>query len=300
MLPPVIGALVVRHAGDAAFYWSQLDWTLQSPTVGYERLHHFNRLLEAHLDGLEVAGTTGWKISVDALECWQKPGEAFVCASLALRSLDSDRLEEFLAWVCRRPDQLGRGAVSALAACAPQPFMEIARRWSAIDAPPSAQVIVLRAVALRGRGNAPHLAETLQTYLQSEKSDIRAAACRTCRSTAQANEIIPALQNAVSDPDLQVRAEAAIALASLDRHTRRIPHYIKVFLRKQASTVVQAALCARRPAAACNAGHANLPGLRRLVTPMPAKFWYSFHPAAPSRSRYGMATWLTCPSSSIS
>jgi hypothetical protein len=215
VITPVISALVARHAGDAAFYWSQLDWTLQSAQVGYARLHHFNRLLQAHLDGLAQAGTKGWAIAFAALERWQTPGEAFVCAWLALRSLDSGMSDQLLAVLGRRPDQLLRGAVSALAACSPEDFMNAARRWSALDASAPAQVIALRAAALRGPLGLEHLAHPLPAYLQSENPHLRAAGCRACAGAREPARLLAALQDASSDRERQVSAEAAIALGQL-------------------------------------------------------------------------------------
>lgn len=49
---PIIEPLVHRHAGDAAFYWQQHDGSAHSPLVGLPQLLEFDRLLDAHLDGL--------------------------------------------------------------------------------------------------------------------------------------------------------------------------------------------------------------------------------------------------------
>ena len=78
----VIAPLVARHASDAAFYWMRLD---QSVTTFHLTLAHyrlFNSRLDAHLEGLEVAGAEGVQPAFAALERWKKPGEAFVCTWL--------------------------------------------------------------------------------------------------------------------------------------------------------------------------------------------------------------------------
>ncbi|NIA00937.1 HEAT repeat domain-containing protein, partial [Massilia sp. CCM 8734] len=220
---PVIDALITRHTEDSAFYWSQLDWTVNASGVGLARLNHFNQLLEAHLDGIKVAGPTGWKIAVSALERWQKSGEVFTCTWLALRSENTDMLDDIFKRVSRRPDDLVRGAVSALAACSPDLFSRIAQRLSAIEAAPASQVAVLRAAALRGNSVVSHLDNPLQTYLQSQTSHVRAAACRACAVAGQPGSVIPLLREALSDPDLQVRAEAAIALGKLGDAQATLP-----------------------------------------------------------------------------
>lgn len=89
---PVIEPLVSRHAEDASFYWSQMDWTIRSSDIRFERLQHFHSLLEAHLEGLKVAGAAGWEISFAALERWQKAGEAFTCTWLAMQSDNTEKV----------------------------------------------------------------------------------------------------------------------------------------------------------------------------------------------------------------
>lgn len=209
---PVIKPIISRHAEDAAFYWSQLDWTLGSADLRFERLQHLNRLLTTHLNGLEIAGPTGRSITLTALERWQKPGEAFCSVWLALQSLCSNTEDEMLKLLCRRPDQLVRGAISALVGCSPEIFTTVAHRWSATDVAPPAHVIALRAVALRGRSSVPCLSNLLSTYVQSQNPHVRAAGCRVCAVDDQQESVIPLLRTALSDPELQVRAEAAIAL----------------------------------------------------------------------------------------
>ncbi|NHZ66952.1 HEAT repeat domain-containing protein [Massilia genomosp. 1] len=212
---PVIEALVSRHAEDASFYWSQLDWIIRSSDIRFERLQHFCQLLEAHLGGLKVAGTTACKISFAALERWQKPGEAFTCTWLALQSHNEDMVDEVAKLVSRHPDQLVRGAVSALAACSLQHFVAIARRWAASEHNPTVQVVVMRAAAIRGDIAAAQLDNPLPPHLHSQNSHVRAAACRACAVTGKTGSVIPLLREALNDPDLQVRAEAAIALGKL-------------------------------------------------------------------------------------
>ena len=53
----IIPPLITRHAGDAAFYWQQRDGSVHSPLVGLSHLLEFDRLLDAHLDGLRVVRT---------------------------------------------------------------------------------------------------------------------------------------------------------------------------------------------------------------------------------------------------
>lgn len=210
---PVVGALVARHAEDAAFYWSQLDRAVTSPQVHPDRLAHFDRLLESHLDGLDVAASDGWKIAWRALERWHKAGEAFVCTWLALREDVQERLDAVLAAAARHPDQLLRGIISALARSPRERSLAVLRQWSSPGAAPPAQVAALRAAALLGRGGVAALSSPLLGYFTSADPHVRAAALRAAGSSDQPHALIPALHDALTDAQLPVRAEAAIALA---------------------------------------------------------------------------------------
>ncbi|MFB9242200.1 hypothetical protein IV454_10480 [Massilia antarctica] len=209
---PVIGPLVTRHAEDAAFYWSQLDRTAASPQVGFEKLQHFNRLQDAHLAGLRIAGASGWLPALHALERWRKAGEAFVCTLLAMAPVNHARLDNILAVVRQRPDELLRGLVSALVWVGDQSD-EVIRIWSGPKADPVAQVAALRAVAVRGPAALAHLASPLATYFSSSTPYVRAAACRAA-GAGDKSGIASLLIAALEDVDLAVRAEAAISLAT--------------------------------------------------------------------------------------
>ena len=213
---PVIPALVFRHVQDAAFYWSQLDWTLGSPLVGLERLQHFHRLLDAHLDGIETAGSAGWDAAYASLERWRKAGEAFSCVTVAARRRHSAQLSQVSTLICRHPGQLVRGAISALAWCDDDDFASVAYRWSDDEAEPAVQVAVLRAVGLKGRGSQGCLRHPLSHYMRANGPHVRAAACRALGGVMAeehtGEEALATLcEHALSDADLAVRAEAAIA-----------------------------------------------------------------------------------------
>ncbi len=82
-IPAHIEPLLIRHAEDAAFYWAQLDGAARAFNLYPERYTHFNRLLDAHLEGLLIAEEHGVAPALKALERWGQPGEAFVAAWLS-------------------------------------------------------------------------------------------------------------------------------------------------------------------------------------------------------------------------
>jgi hypothetical protein len=175
---PVIDALVTRHAEDAAFYWSQLDGAIKSPTLQLDRLQHFNDLLDAHLDGLLVAGSQGWKPAMGALTRWKKAGEAFVCTWLAAQGDGPQRLNGVLALARASPQNVLRGIISALAWMPPGASTPILQQWGTVNMPPVAQVAALRAAALGGPDAVAALGNPLPAFLASADTQVRAAASR--------------------------------------------------------------------------------------------------------------------------
>lgn len=215
-LQPVIPPLVRRHGEDAAFYWSQLDASLSEPGLRAKRSLHFARLLDAHLEGLEVAAEAGLPTTQEALQRWRKPGEAFAashsalcvvsCKEDVLASLEA-LLGPVLAVVSRAPDLMLRGLISALArapARAAEAFFAAA--WQNALTEPVCAVAALRASALRGL-TVP--ADVLNLALAHARAPVRAAACRGAGPAEAA-----ALCELLDDADLAVRAEAAIALGA--------------------------------------------------------------------------------------
>ncbi|MDQ1918736.1 hypothetical protein [Massilia pseudoviolaceinigra] len=100
----VIVALVKRHTEDAAFYWAQHEASIDSPRLSLNELARFSDLLDAHLEGISVAGSPGWQPALSALERWKQPGEAFVAAYSALGRNDPSELVQLLLHVRAQPE----------------------------------------------------------------------------------------------------------------------------------------------------------------------------------------------------
>ncbi|WP_343637034.1 hypothetical protein [Roseateles sp.] len=208
-LPKIVQPLVRRHAEDAAFYWTQLDGASQATGLNAQRLIHFQRLLEAHLEGLRVAGIDGMPLTQEALVRWRKPGEAFAACAAALSisggaEARAYALEPLLRTIRQLPDVLLRGFISALAwtdAAQVEPWL----RGALVSDDPVLRVAALRACSLHGlRVERWHL------HAHHQDAHVRAAACR-----AAGPEHLRELATLRDDADLQVRAESAIAWARL-------------------------------------------------------------------------------------
>ena len=96
--PLIIKPLILQHAEDAAFYWTQRSTKAHSPLLRFDRLTHFDRLLTAHLDGLRVAGDVGWECALKNLQRWKACGRGVRC----LRAGNRGRRQDALANIVER------------------------------------------------------------------------------------------------------------------------------------------------------------------------------------------------------
>ena len=64
----VINEIIEQHAEEAAFLWTMRDRAVHSPSYSLKDLSGLDERVEAHLDGLRVAGQFGWQACEQALD----------------------------------------------------------------------------------------------------------------------------------------------------------------------------------------------------------------------------------------
>lgn len=218
----IIKPLVRRHAADGAFYWLQHEASSNSPRLSLSDLGRYSELLDAHIEGVQVAGLTGWEVMLDALDRWKQPGEAFMCAYSALSRQDWDHLNILLGYVKTRPDELLRAIISAIAWLPQLDALCFITRWTTGGTDAIFQVAALRAFALIGKRRYPAehsssmprdvLGEPLHSFLADENAHVRAAACRVASVYPADPQLDSILVFLLQDDDPAVRAQAAMAL----------------------------------------------------------------------------------------
>ena len=107
MAAPILRDIVRQHAEMAAFLWTVYDYNLLHPgenkDMDEERMARLVERLEAHLDGLRVAGEEGRKIAAERYAEYPDPGELFVVKMLTVSEapgivdLDLDKVRASLA-----------------------------------------------------------------------------------------------------------------------------------------------------------------------------------------------------------
>nr|WP_319392418.1 TIGR02270 family protein [uncultured Desulfobacter sp.] len=112
---PVISEIVSQHAEEAAFRWLLRNQAVTEPHYSLSDLSRLDGVLDAHLDGLRIAGNHGWDIAKENL-AFEESGEVFAASILALDELIKGETERFDAIIqCIDVDPLlSNGLVSAM------------------------------------------------------------------------------------------------------------------------------------------------------------------------------------------
>lgn len=108
----IVPVVIEQHAEEAAFLWLLRDHAVGAPHYKPIDLKRLDNRVEAHLDGLRIAGDAGWDIVWKQAEDRPEPGELFAAGVLAFESGDAKRIEKVLTLAATKPE-LGRSVVSA-------------------------------------------------------------------------------------------------------------------------------------------------------------------------------------------
>jgi uncharacterized protein (TIGR02270 family) len=202
--PPVV-AVVQQHADDAAHLRHVRSVLVRAPHVKLLQLQRLDERIEAHLDGLAVAGAFGQQLAEAALArlgC----GEVFAAAVCALQAQDDAALQRLFALAPVAP-QAHRGVVSALGWVTPSLLRDVVKRLLSAG-PAWLRVLGIEACRLHRVDAGPVLAAALR----HEDMALRRAAMRCAAELGRADLLQPVMQ-ALEDAQLApVAAHAACLL----------------------------------------------------------------------------------------
>jgi uncharacterized protein (TIGR02270 family) len=108
----VILDIVSQHVEEAAFLWLLRSNAIRQPHYALKDLAKLDDRVEAHLDGLRVAGEPGWELCKAALGN-EEAGEVFAASVMAFESGIDMRIQAVLDVVMAKPELIN-GMVSAL------------------------------------------------------------------------------------------------------------------------------------------------------------------------------------------
>jgi uncharacterized protein (TIGR02270 family) len=115
---PVIPHIIDQHAEEAAFLWLLRDRAVSAPHYSLKDLAKLDDRVEAHIDGLRIAGDYGWEVVKNNLAA-KESGEVFVAGVLALEEDQIEMLNLVYKTVEESPETV-RGLISAFGWVEPQ------------------------------------------------------------------------------------------------------------------------------------------------------------------------------------
>ena len=213
----VISTIVEQHAEEAAFLWSLRAAATDEPHFDLRHLAELEARLEAHLDGLRVAGDVGWTIARARFEEVSSPGDLFPVVTLALDARDDTALEEVLDVAADLPDSW-RGLFGAIGWAPSERLRGRVARWLNAQAPfrrllgavacslhrtdPGSRLVMLlddepivrrRALRLAGEMGRTEVSDQLRSALDAEDVGCRFWASWSLGLTGDRSSAIPPL-----------------------------------------------------------------------------------------------------------
>ena len=203
-----IPEIVSRHAEEAALCWLWRDRGVAEPHYSLNDLAHLDNRLDAHLDGLRIAGEDGWAECETQLR-WREPGEVFIAAVLAVETRDRRRIES----VAQRAGD-NRGLWRAIASALGWHSLDIAQPFIgslANDSDAHKRRLGIAAAAIQRYD----LGDVLGRALADEDRRVRARALRAIGELGRTDLVAAACEQVTSD-DGACRAAAAWSVGRLD------------------------------------------------------------------------------------
>jgi uncharacterized protein (TIGR02270 family) len=202
----VIVEIVEQHAEEAAFLWGRRDAATQQPHFSLSELARLDERVEAHVDGLRIAGDTSWEICKDTLKTGGA-GEVFAAAVLAFGRGTKNALEAVWETGTASPG-LSRGLVSALGWLSlKQVNPHIKQLLISTTVPP---FIGIAASAIHRKNPG----ETLLDAMRSEDLWLQTRACKAVGELGRL-DLVPVLIENLNTDDKRCRFSAAWSAALL-------------------------------------------------------------------------------------
>lgn len=205
----VLPNVISQHTEEAAFLWLLRENAVRAPHYLLKDIARLDSRVEAHLNGLRLAGASAWQLLKAEMEKGQG-GETFAATVLALESREEERIQAVLQHGTASADRI-RGLISALGWL---PYEQASRL---ILAALNKQTPVFRRIAVAAAaihryhpGDGP-----LQTLLQDGDVGVQA---RTAKAIGELGigQLVPALSARLSVEDAGCRFAAAWSIGLLN------------------------------------------------------------------------------------
>jgi uncharacterized protein (TIGR02270 family) len=202
----IISAIVAQHAEEAAFLWTFRNGLLMAPHHLLQDLANLDNRIEAHLDGLRIAGREGWKICEELAA--NGAGEVFAAGVQACESADAELMAKVMT-VVEQEVKSAKGLVSALGW---PPFQQIERHIQVLlqKDNPLHQFVGIGAATIHRQNPGAALA----CAVKSDEPLLKARALRAVGELGRVN-LLPEVRKGLNAEDQGVRFYAAWSAALL-------------------------------------------------------------------------------------
>jgi len=197
----VIPHIIDQHAEEAAFLWLLRHNAVYAPHYNLKDLAKLDGRVEAHVDGLRIAGDYGWEVCRNNLEI-NEPGEVFAAGILALEGNDTDRINSVYRAVETAPATLS-GLISAFGWVEPR-HLQGKVNGLLVSKNPLWRQVGIAACAIH-RVNP---GDFLDQAIQDDDLQLRARSLRAAGELGRI-DLMPALLKQVSDQDAAIGFWAA-------------------------------------------------------------------------------------------
>jgi uncharacterized protein (TIGR02270 family) len=206
-LKPVVMPVIEQHRDEAGFLWILRSQAVGASHFTLEDLCELEERLEAHLEGLRIAGEAGWRLCEESLGR-RDPGDIFAAAVLAIENADAERLEAVLTAATEEPE-LARAVSSALAW---HPWQTVEAKVARLLGSDSTEMRCI-GIAASALHRVYRPAEILKA-LEHESAALRARAIQAVGELG-CREMLPRVIRHLADEEAAVSRQAAWAGALL-------------------------------------------------------------------------------------
>lgn len=219
----IIPDIIEQHWEEAGLLWGRRCAAVHNPSFSLQTLAELDERIEAHLDGLRVAGKEGWELCLK-IATWEAPDEAFVAGVLNLEGSDETRVNGLFKRSVANP-KLVRGLVSAIG------WVKDSIAQSRISLLLTSESPVMRrigigAVAAHRLNHDGHLRE----LLKDPDAGVRARAFRAVGELGR-SDLLPVIQSAAgaNSEDCEFWSAWTVALLAGDgRALDRLKNFLAV------------------------------------------------------------------------
>jgi len=203
----IVHEVVAQHAEETSFLWLLRHAAVSQPNYSLTDLSKLDNRVEAHLDGLRIAGEAGWEVVQETLP-FRESCDLFAAGSLAFESGKPDWIDFVLDLAAKKPEVIS-GVISALG-------------WLTYEqARPDIEALVVshssnsRAIGIAASAiHRVNPGSILGEAISDSDPFVRARALRAVGELGRV-DLLPRMRGGLSDPDKNARFATAWSVTLL-------------------------------------------------------------------------------------